>query len=205
VVVRPHTYRNVAYLLAGLPLGTLWFTLLVTGMSVGASLLVVALLGIPVLVGLGYATRVAANTERVVANGLLGVQLRSAPVATGHRGNLWVRLRTMWREPDRWREVGFLLLRFPAGIATFTLAVTALAVPVIVAVAPITARIGGDEPFGDWRYSGTLEDLTSSSWSWLLIPGGALLLLVAFHLLNLVADLCRRWAVAWLTSPPTAR
>jgi hypothetical protein len=106
----------------------------------------------------------------------------------------------MWREPDRWREVGFLFLRFPAGVATFTLAVAALAVPVIVVVSPLTARLGGEHPFGDWSHSATVEDLTSSAWSWLLVPLGALLLVGALHLLNLVADGCRRWAAAWLSS-----
>ena len=51
VVAEPQSYRNLAYLLLGLPLGTLWFTLIVTGVSVSISMLVVALLGIPMLLG----------------------------------------------------------------------------------------------------------------------------------------------------------
>ena len=43
VIVQPQSYRNVAYLLLGLPLGTMWFTVLVTGVAVGVSMLVVAL------------------------------------------------------------------------------------------------------------------------------------------------------------------
>jgi len=69
---QPDSYRNIAYLLIGLPLGTIWFTVLVTGVSVALSMLVIALLGIPMLLGLWYVTRSLANVERRVANALLG-------------------------------------------------------------------------------------------------------------------------------------
>ena len=78
-----------------------------------------------------YAVRAFANVERGVASALLERARRPAPMAPGVSGNLWVRLRDMSRDRARWRELGYLMLRFPAGIATFTLAVTALTVPVI--------------------------------------------------------------------------
>src|SRR6186997_797838 len=71
VVARPQTYRNIGYLLLGLPLGTLWFSILVTLTSVSVSMLVVALLGIPLLVASWYAVRAFANVERGVADVLL--------------------------------------------------------------------------------------------------------------------------------------
>ena len=57
VVTAARTYRNLAFLLLGLPLGTLWFTLVVTGVTVSASMIVVALIGIPMLLGMWYVTR----------------------------------------------------------------------------------------------------------------------------------------------------
>src|SRR5687768_2442557 len=94
VIGRPQSYRNMAYLFLGLPLGTVWFTALVTGFTVGISLLVVALVGIPVLVGLWYVTRAIANVERSIANTLLGYRLAAAPI-NALSGNPWVRLRAM--------------------------------------------------------------------------------------------------------------
>ena len=64
VVARPQSYRNITYLLLGLPFATLWFGVLVTLASVSVSMLVVALLGIPLLVGTWYAVRAFANVER---------------------------------------------------------------------------------------------------------------------------------------------
>lgn len=200
VVTRPDSYRSIAYLLLGLPLGTIWFTAIVTGVSVAAGLVVVALVGIPLLLGLWYVTRAFGNVERAVANALLGQDLPFAPLAaTGPsaRGNPWARLRAMSAERDRRREAAYLLLRFPAGVASFTVATTALFAPLALAWAPVNARIS-DHPFGDWALSARMEDAATSSWSWLLIPAGALLFIGAFHLLHALARASARWNDAWL-------
>jgi hypothetical protein len=198
VVIDPQSYRNIGYLLLGLLLGTVWFTVLISAVAIGISLLVVALLGIPILIGLWYATRVFANVERSTANVLLGQRLAHHPLATNHGGNLWIRLRSMTGDRDRWRELSFLLLRFPVGVATFTVATTALAMPAMVAYAPIAARSGDAEPFGDWALSSTMQDVASSPWAWILVPLGVLLLVGSFHLLNALAKASGRWAAAWL-------
>lgn len=201
VAARSQTYRNLAYLLLGLPLGTLWFGVLVSVASVSVSLLVVALLGIPMLIGMWYAVRAFANVERSVTNTLLGGHIEQAPIAAGVSGNLWVRFKAMSSDRARWREFGYLLLRFPAGIATFTLAVTALSVPVAITYAPISGRFvdDADDAYGQWFWSTELHDFASSNpWSWALIPAGIALLLLAFHALNAVARGCGRWSAAWL-------
>jgi hypothetical protein len=138
-----------------------------------------------------------ANVERAAANALLGSSLATLPLHTRSGGNLWVRLRTLSRDRTRRRELGYLLLRFPAGIATFTVAVTAIATPLLVAYAPFVARFD-DEPFGDWAFSSRMEDIASNPWSWSLVPVGLALLIPAFHVLNALANGCRRWATAWL-------
>jgi hypothetical protein len=201
VVARPQSYRNIAYLLLGLPLGTLWFSVLVSVASVSVSMLVVALLGIPMLIGMWYAVRAFANVERAVASTLLDQHVDQAPMAAGVSGNLWARFKGMSSDRARWREFGYLMLRFPAGIATFTLAVTALSVPAAVAYAPISARFvdESDDAFGNWFWSNELHDFASDNpWSWALIPAGIVLLFAAFHLLNATARGCGRWTAAWL-------
>jgi hypothetical protein len=156
------SYRSIGYLLLGLPFGVIWFTALVTGASVGVSMLVVALAGIPMLVGMWYAARAFANVERGLANALLHQRLG-----------------------------------YP-GIATATAAVAALSTALWVAWAPFHARIVSDHPFGHWSGSSDLENLTSSTWSWLLVPLGVLLLVLAFHLLNAIAGACGRWTASAL-------
>jgi hypothetical protein len=198
VVARQQSYRNLAYLLLGLPLGTLWFSVLVTVASVSVSMLVVALLGVPMLLGMWYVVRAFANVERGVAIALLDERVPPAPLAAGDRGNLWVRLRAMSRDRARWRELGYLILRFPAGIATFTFAVITLTVPAIVAYTPFYARFV-DDSFGDWFWSSELQDFAGDNpWSWTLLPAGLVLVVAGFHAVNALARACGRWTAAWL-------
>jgi hypothetical protein len=200
VVGQSHSYRNIAYLLIGIVLATAWISLLVTALAVSLSLVVVALLGIPLLLGTWYAVRAFANIERSLANGLLGQHLPPAPIAAGHRGNVWVRLVAMSRERDRWRELAYLFVRIPVGIATFTIAVVALAVPLATIWAPFETRRVDD--FGTWSGSTDLYDALSSPWSWGLIPVGLGLLVISFHLLNALAARCGRWTATWLELDP---
>jgi hypothetical protein len=164
VAARPQSYRNIGYLLLGLPLGTIWFTVVVTGAAVGISMLIVALLGIPILWAMWYACRAFGNVERTTASALLDLHLTPAPMASPYRGNLWVRLRSMSRERDRWRELVFLMLRFPAGIATFTVAVAALTTPV-ASRTPRSPCASGRAPFGEWSQSSRMEDIASGPWA----------------------------------------
>lgn len=204
VVARPQTYRNIGYLLLGLPLGTAWFTVLISGFTTAVSLLVVALLGVPMLVGMWYATRAFANLERATTSALLGGRLPLAPMASTARGNPWVQLRAMSRDRDRWRELAYLLLRFPVGIATFTAAVTAVATPLLVAYAPFNVRYVDEHPFGDGALSSRMEDVASSPWAWLLVPLGLAMLVASLHLLNALARACGRWTRAWLGAEAAA-
>ena len=95
VVARPHSYRNIGYLLLGLPLGTVWFTVMVSALSVAASLLVVALLGDPDAAG--HVVRRPRLRQRRARRGQRAARSRSipyAPMGSAHRGNPWVRLRS---------------------------------------------------------------------------------------------------------------
>ncbi len=198
VVVRGQTYRSIGYVMLGAALGTMWFSVLVTAVALGFSLLVVALLGIPVLLATWYVVRAFANVERVAADALLGRYIPLKPLAARIRGNPWIRLRTMSRDRARWRELGFLLRRFPVGLAALVGSATALAVPGLVAYAPFAARLDDDQPFGNWALSDELTDVASSTWAWLLVPAGVVLLVPALHLVNAIATASGRWAAAWL-------
>ena len=200
VVGRAQSYRSIGYLLAGLVLATAWLTLLVTALAVSLSLVVVALLGIPLLLGTWYAVRAFANIERGLANVLLGTNLRPAPMASRQRGNVWGRLVAMSRERSRWRELAYLFVRIPVGIATFAIAMVALAVPCAVIWAPIEARRVDD--VGNWSGSTELHDVLGSPWSWSLIPLGLGLLVISIHLLNRLAARCGRWSAGWLDIDP---
>jgi hypothetical protein len=112
---------DFAYLVLGLPLGILTFTIAVTGLSLSAGLLI-TLLGIPVLVVTLLAARALAALERKRAELLLGL-----PTPSRERrltGGAWERTRTIITDPASWRDALWSLLLLPIGIAGFTVAVT---------------------------------------------------------------------------------
>jgi len=100
-----------------------------------------------------------------------------------HPGGSWASLRGMTKDHSRRKELGFLLLRFPAAITTFGVAMGALTALFIVVAAPFQARYGGRHRFGHWAGAARIEAVASGSpWSWALVSLGGVLLIAAVHL-----------------------
>lgn len=197
VVIEPQTYRNLAYAFLGLPLGLTWFTTLATGAAIGISMLTVALVGIPILLGMWHVVHCFACAERSIANRLLDTKLPHCPTAPAS-GNLWQRLRAMTADQQRRRELGFLLARLPIGIATFALATTLLVTSGAIAYAPIHARMS-DEPFGNWSMSARFHEIASSEpWAWVLTSAGTLGLIASLHTINRFTRVTARSALGML-------
>jgi hypothetical protein len=186
VIAEPQSYRNILYLFLGLPLGILYFTVLVIGVSVGVSLIVVALVGLLILMGLWYVVRGFMGLERSLAMGLLGVRIAPIPPLPEAEG-LWTRFKAFTADRPTWRGFWYLLLRFVVGTFTFTVAVTLIATPVGLAFSPAWMWTSNDLEWGSW----TFDPLP---WSFLAAPIGFLLIFVSLHIINALARACGRWA-----------
>jgi hypothetical protein len=149
-------WTSLTHHLLGLPLGTAYFIWLVTGLSTGIGL-AITIVGIPLLTLVLAATRPLLMFERGLANTLLGTQL--APVAVAPRADGWfARLKAYWTDGTTWRGVGYLLARFPIGIATFVIAVTAYSVALWCLAAPLLAPLEAMD-LGFWEPDTVLEGL----------------------------------------------
>jgi hypothetical protein len=168
-LVTTRAYRALTHHLLGLPLGTVYFTWLVTGLALGLGL-AVTLIGIPILTLVLASVRPLLAGERALANSLLDADVPAAPLAPGGDG-LWGRFKAYWTDSASWRGMAYLFARFPIGIATFTVAVTAYAVALGLIAAPLLAPLGGLD-LGFWDPSTVAEGLA-------LMPLGLLALLVA--------------------------
>ncbi len=114
---------DTAYVLVGLPLGTVAFVLVITGWSVGTGLLL--LVGIPVVVGTAYVARGLAEVER----SRITPVLRQPRVAVYYRrpdpAAHWLRrLFTPLGDVQYWLDMLHAFVRFPITIAAFVLVVT---------------------------------------------------------------------------------
>ncbi|MEU7553977.1 sensor domain-containing protein [Streptomyces sp. NPDC044571] len=121
--VAGRTWRELGYLLLGLPLSICYFTAAVTGVSLGAGLLV-TFLGVPVLAGVLALCRGFGRIERVRVRGLLGVDMADpAPVRAGKPGPL-ATVGALLRNGSAWRHVLYSLVHFPWAVFGFCVAVT---------------------------------------------------------------------------------
>ncbi|KAA9165481.1 two-component system sensor kinase [Amycolatopsis acidicola] len=120
---RPPVGGSLLYLLLNLPLGIAAFVFVVTFTSVGLGTVIIWA-GLPVLALLFLGSRAAARGERARVHGMLRTYVASPyrPLpATGQRA----RWRARLLDPASWRDLGYLVLLFPLGIAEFTIMVTA--------------------------------------------------------------------------------
>lgn len=186
VIAEPASYASILYLLLGLPLGTLYFTVIVTGLSLAAGLMVLALVGIPIFIALCYVDRAFLQIERGLAVGLLDEQISPVRPMPAWPGGLWRHFKAVFADQYGWRGMLFLLLRFPVGVFTFTLAVTLVATSLGLTFAPTWMWASDDiSMFG--------FDVDPFPWSFLCVPIGILLTFVSLHLMNALAAACGRW------------
>lgn len=155
--------------LLGLPLGIAYFTWFVTGLSLGLGL-VITLIGIPILTLVLASVRPLLAAERKLANGLLGTEIADAPLSPDGEG--WLgRLKAYWTDGATWRGMAYLLARFPVGMLTFTVAVTAYGAALYLIAAPIVAPFDSSD-LGFWQPDSVPEGLA-------LVPLGLVLLVAA--------------------------
>jgi hypothetical protein len=112
---------DAAYLIVGLPLGILSFTVAVTGLSLAAGFMI-TLIGIPLLLATLVLARWFAAVERRRAALLLG-----EPIPAGERplgGSLWERTKTVVADGASWLDLLWSLLLLPLGVAGFSAVVT---------------------------------------------------------------------------------
>lgn len=154
----------LAVCLVALPWGIAVFTLLVTGMALGAGLLVI-LIGLPILAGGLHLARSAADAEWAVLQWATNGATSQATRKVTPRS--WSELWGLLRNSEAWRDLTMLLLRLPLGIMSFTLSVVLVVVPVSYLTAPLTYRW-----VNIWTITGEIQTLNEAL---LAVPQGLLI------------------------------
>ncbi|WP_055493127.1 sensor histidine kinase [Streptomyces sp. TP-A0356] len=137
-----YTWREIAHLLANLPVSLIGFTYAVTAPLTGACL-TVTVIGFPLLAAGLLGARQLGKLERARARALLGVRVEEpTPLPllgrAGRRVGLVQRLWMALKDPVGWRTVLYEFIRLPWGILTFT--VTFVSLFLLWPVLPFIAR-----------------------------------------------------------------
>ena len=134
-ILDPRTYGRIAYLLLALPLGVIEFSFLVTAISFGVGT-AITLIGLPVLIFTIYAWRWLAGVERRLIGSLTGIEIPTPYRAEPPGASWWDKLKARLADPATWKDLVFLLLQLPLGIAAFVIAVCVLCVSFGALLAP---------------------------------------------------------------------
>jgi hypothetical protein len=172
---------DFAYLILGLPIGIVTFTVAVTGISLAAGLLI-TLIGIPVLLATLVACRGLAAVERARAALVLGRPVAPAE-RTWKRDGAWETTKAVVSDPGAWRDLLWSVVLMPIGIATFTVAVTVWSTALGLLTSPLWYWALPD----DSDDTIPLLDSTALSWSALRVLIGLVLVPVAIAICRALA------------------
>ncbi|MFG2555418.1 sensor histidine kinase [Streptomyces sp. NPDC048581] len=133
------TWKEIAHLLANLPVSVLGFVYVTTVLFTGA-LLTLTVIGVPLLAAGLIGARQLGKLERARARGLLGVRVdEPSPLPLrGGRDGFFPQLWQAVKDPVGWRTILYDFIRLPWGILTFAITLTSLFV--LWPVLPFIAR-----------------------------------------------------------------
>jgi hypothetical protein len=201
VMADPRTWTSLVYMLLSLATGIIYFTVVVTGISLSVGLAVL-IVGVPFALVFLALVRAMSLAEGRVVEVLLGVRMPRRPRLGPSEGGLWQRVLYWLKDRRTWTAMLYMVLQLPLGIVYFTVSVTGLATGLALIGAPFVQLILGHSyvNFNDSEY-------LFSWWQMpLLVIGGVLLILVTLNLVRLAGRAHAAYAKAMLVRAglPTA-
>lgn len=151
VYLDPRAYTSLFYMLLTLATGIVYFTFVVTGLSLSFGFAIL-IIGIPFFLAFIGIARVIALGEGRLLEAMTGERMPRRPVHPGPPARWWTRIGEMLKDARTWTTLLYLLLMLPLGIIYFTVAVTGLAIGLRLALAPLVVlgRHVGWPWGGDW-------------------------------------------------------
>jgi len=162
VYLDPRAYTSIFYMLLALATGILYFTIVVTGLSLSFGFAIL-IIGIPFFLAFIGITRVIALGEGRLIEAVTGERMPRRPVHPGPPAGWLKRIGEMLGDVRTWTTLLYMLLMLPLGIVYFTVAVTGLAVGLAFSALPFlvlanwlgwaTATFSDDLHIGFWSVS----------------------------------------------------
>lgn len=185
VVLDPHTYGALFYMLLSLVTGVFFFTWVVTGLSLSVSLMIL-IIGIPVLLLFLGSVRVLSLVEGRIIEALLGVRMPRRPMYTDRSQGWLARIGAMFTDVRTWLTMLYFVLMLPLGVVYFSIATTLLSTSLALVFAPL-ADVALDQPVNLWINDVNMGD---GVWLWpLAVAAGLVLLFATLHLARAIGRL----------------
>jgi len=196
VALDPRAYGGLLYALVALPVGILYFTWVILGLSLSAGFAIL-IIGVPFTILFIASVRIIALMEGRIVELLLGKRMpRRLPSDETVQG-LWPRIGAMLQDRRTWSTMFYMVLQLPLGITYFVISVVGLALSLSLVAAPFVEAISGRDliQFGNGgldRFSQTPLGMAA------MIVLGFLLFFIVLHLVRALTVLHARYAEATL-------
>lgn len=117
---------NLIYLLFSLPLGILYFTAVITGVSLGAGTIIIYI-GVPILAFTIFAAKSFVRFDKILASKLISSNIclttKNLLENQDKKGFIKNILDTI-KDPKNWSYILYCIIKLPLGILNFTVAIT---------------------------------------------------------------------------------
>ena len=194
VVVDPHTYGAMFYMLLSLLTGVFYFTWATTGLSMSAGLMIL-IIGIPFFILFMASVYAISLVEGRLVESLLGVRMPRRPVyQTSGRG--WMeRIKSLFTDSRTWLSLMYMVLMLPLGLIYFSIAVTLLAMTFGFVVGPVLwwldaagwISFAGHVHFG----TGSLDPVVAAPF---MFVAGIALFFISLHVIRFIGQCHGRFA-----------
>jgi signal transduction histidine kinase len=170
-----------AFLVTSFLLGTIWYLVLATILTLGEKLLIVGI-GIPLLFTSPLIVKTAASIERRRLGLFLGITVKAAYQTPSAKG-LWHRVFLLISDPVIWRDWIYVLLLFPLGALDAAVFLLGFCLPFALLLLPLFSQ--------GIPVLTMLHFRNVDSWpqALLILPAGIIWLWGGFHLIT--------WAARW--------
>ena len=196
IMADPKAWGALLYLLLSLPLGIIYFTWAITGLSLSLGLLILVI-GIPFVGLFLLSIRGLALLEGKLVEALVGIRMPRRPLFSNRNLNLWGRLKILVRDKYTWLALIYMTIYLPLGNFYFSVFVSLIATSLYLILIPVVQIIFNFPLFN-------IHGVGYYFPVWLMpfiVIGGILLLFGTMHLAKALGKLQGRLAKVMLVRP----
>ena len=136
------SYANLLFLALAFPLGLAYFIFLSTGLTLGVGLTLIWI-GLPILALVFAMSWGLMAFERQLAIHLLGATVPPmAPPTPSAPRSFWRTVQDFFANPVTWKGLGYLLIKLPLGILTFTVTIFMVSLTAAFLLTPFAYSAG---------------------------------------------------------------
>jgi hypothetical protein len=193
IVSDSRAWGALMYMLLSLATGIVYFTIVVTGLSLSLGMAIL-IIGIPIMLLFLAVVRAVSLAEGRLVEALLGERMPRRPALPPTETGILQRIKWWLLDYRTWTTIVYMLLMLPLGVIYFTVIVTAVSLCISLFVGPIVQFLTGTPMVVNGDYGYFIE--------WYAVPivwaAGALAFILTLHLAKLVGRVHAAYAKVML-------